>query len=236
MTKIISNIVNTNVVSCAIIYPIVDKKKRKEITMTVYNDKTGESIANLAIIRGKLMNDFSNLNKKDSDFCGNVISVKRSSGAVDEIPIAIPKRMAENIIQKEVSITGEWRSKNYYRDGKMHMKHYLLVREIRHEEAEDHNEIMLTGFVCKPPEYRETSLGKGVGRMVIAVNRPYGRGDYIRCVTWNQNARRAYNLKVGDKISITGRIQSREYMRKIEGVERVSVAYEVSVEKITKEE
>lgn len=204
--------------------------------MKVYSDKTEESIANLSIIHGRLKNNFLNLNKKDSDFCGGMIVVKRDSGAIDEIPIAIPKRMIEGGIQEEVSITGEWRSKNYFRDGKMHMKHYLLVREIRQEESEDRNEIMLTGFLCKEPEYRETSLGKCVGRMVIAVNRPYGRGDYIRCVTWNQNARKVCNLKVGDKISIKGRIQSREYMRKIDGVERVSVAYEVSVERITKED
>ena len=67
----------------------------------------------------------------------------------------------------------------------------------------------------------------------MAVNRPYGKSDYIPCIAWGRNAGYGGSLSVGMKIMITGRIQSREYKKKDEsGCGILKIAYEVSVLKI----
>jgi single-stranded DNA-binding protein len=95
------------------------------------------------------------------------------------------------------------------------------------------NYIFLDGHICKPPIYRQTPLGREIADILIAVNRPYGKSDYIPCICWGQNARLAENLTVGEHIQVTGRIQSREYQKKINETEFENrVAYDVSVSKL----
>jgi len=95
------------------------------------------------------------------------------------------------------------------------------------------NQIFLDGFICKPPIYRKTPLGREIADILLAVNRPYGKSDYIPCICWGRNARYAESFNVGGHIQIWGRIQSREYQKKIseEEIEK-RIAYEVSVSKL----
>ena len=95
------------------------------------------------------------------------------------------------------------------------------------------NNILLDGYICKLPVYRKTPLGREIADLLLAVNRPYGKSDYIPCICWGRNARYASSFEVGEHVQITGRIQSREYVKKLteERTER-RVAYEVSVSKL----
>lgn len=173
----------------------------------------------------------------ESDFCSNTIETSRLSGAKDEIPIAVAKdRIGALKRQDEVTVIGEWRSKNYYTgDGKRHVQQYFLVREIKAESGEHRNQIALTGYLCSKPIYRTTPLKKELCELIVAVNRPYGKSDYLHCIAWNQLARKASNLKVGDKIRLSGRIQSRTYIKREHETEMVKVAYEISVDAFAKE-
>ena len=101
------------------------------------------------------------------------------------------------------------------------------------EESSKSNQIYLDGYICKEPVYRKTPLGREIADLLLAVNRPYGKSDYIPCICWGRNARYANHFKVGERCAIWGRIQSREYMKKLdeENVER-RVAFEVSVSKL----
>ena len=101
------------------------------------------------------------------------------------------------------------------------------------EESSKTNQIYLDGYICKEPVYRKTPLGREIADLLLAVNRPYGKSDYIPCICWGRNARYAEHFKVGERCAIWGRIQSREYMKKLdeEHVEK-RVAFEVSVSKL----
>ena len=95
------------------------------------------------------------------------------------------------------------------------------------------NNILLDGYICKPPVYRKTPLGREIADLLLAVNRPYGKSDYIPCICWGRNARYASGFAVGEHVQILGRIQSREYVKKLSETETEKrVAYEVSVSKL----
>ena len=95
------------------------------------------------------------------------------------------------------------------------------------------NYIFLDGYICKAPVYRKTPLGREIADLLLAVNRPYGKSDYIPCICWGRNARFADTFQVGEHIQIWGRIQSREYQKKLdEEVFETRVAYEISVSKL----
>lgn len=113
----------------------------------------------------------------------------------------------------------------------MFAREISFVDEI--EESAKTNQIFLDGYICKPPIYRKTPLGREIADLLLAVNRPYGKSDYIPCICWGRNARYANSFAVGERCSVWGRIQSREYMKKIDEdqVEK-RVAYEVSVSKL----
>ena len=92
---------------------------------------------------------------------------------------------------------------------------------------------MLTGYICKPPIYRTTPFNREIADILIAVNRSYNKSDYIPCIAWGRNARFAKNLGVGEKIAVSGRIQSREYQKRITDDDvRIMTAYEVSISKL----
>jgi small GTP-binding protein len=147
-------------------------------------------------------------------------------------PVAIP-------FQK-IEVAGQFRSYNRHEGTKNKLVLSIFVRELRFleddempEEQSKSNQIFLDGYVCKPPIYRKTPLGREIADILVAVNRPYGKSDYIPCIAWGRNARFAGGLEVGAHLQVSGRVQSREYTKKIgeEEVER-RVAYEVSVSKI----
>ena len=134
-------------------------------------------------------------------------------------------------------MTGQFRSYNRHEEKKNRLVLSVFARELSFVEEEDDkiksNQIFLDGFICKTPIYRRTPLGREIADMLVAVNRPYGKSDYIPCISWGRNARFASTFEVGGHVQIWGRIQSREYVKKLEGdLTEKRTAYEVSVSKI----
>ena len=171
------------------------------------------------------------------------VSVNRLSDMVDVIPLMISERLIDvtkDYRGMKIEVAGQFRSYNRHEGTKNKLVLSIFVRELRFieedempEEQSKSNQIFLDGFVCKPPIYRKTPLGREIADILVAVNRPYGKSDYIPCIAWGRNARFAGGLEVGSHLQVSGRIQSREYTKKIgeDEVER-RVAYEVSVSKI----
>ena len=168
------------------------------------------------------------------------ISVGRLSESNDIIPIMVSERLVD--VKKDYTgmqavINGQFRSYNRHEESRNRLVLSVFAREIEimEETTEDvrPNYIYLDGFVCKPPIYRKTPLGREIADVLLAVNRPYGKSDYIPCICWGRNARFAEGFQVGEHIQIWGRIQSREYQKKISENEfEKRVAYEVSVSKL----
>lgn len=163
------------------------------------------------------------------------IQANRASGFVDEVPILISERIInvnDSWNSRRVRVSGQFRSYNQHIDDKAKVVLNVFVEEIEEieEMAADENEIELIGFVCKAPTYRKTPLGREISDLLIAVNRPYGRSDYIPCVAWGRNARYTHSFELGKKIHISGRVQSREYTKKLnENESEIRTAYEVSI-------
>ena len=132
---------------------------------------------------------------------------------------------------------GQFRSYNRHEEKKNRLVLSVFVRELEFTEEElensKTNQIFLDGYICKPPVYRKTPLGREIADILLAVNRPYGKSDYIPCICWGRNARFASGFEVGGHTQIWGRIQSREYMKKIDEEESEKrIAYEISVSKL----
>ena len=165
------------------------------------------------------------------------VSVKRLSGQTDILPITISERLIESKkleIGSKICAIGQFRSYNKIVDGKSRLMLTVFIRELCEDEyPQNPNNIALYGYICKPPIYRTTPFAREIADLLIAVNRAYNKSDYIPCIAWGRNARFVKNLAVGEKIALTGRIQSREYTKKISETEsRVMTAYEVSVSRL----
>lgn len=167
------------------------------------------------------------------------VAVKRLSDSVDIIPLMVSERLmdvTQNYDGKMLHALGQFRSYNRHEEKKNRLILSVFVREVEFVEEEDAsktNYIFLDGYICKEPVYRKTPLGREIADLLIAVNRPYGKSDYIPCICWGRNARFASGFAVGGHAQIWGRIQSREYMKKIDEEEAVKrIAYEVSVSKL----
>lgn len=165
------------------------------------------------------------------------VEVERLSGLVDVIPVTVSERLlGEGDFEegKYVSVSGQFRSYNKTADGKSRLMLTVFVRETNEDLPPNTNKIELIGYVCKPPVYRTTPFKREIADVLIAVNRAYNKSDYIPCIAWGRNARFAEKLVVGDKVGLSGRIQSREYRKTDEnGVESVRVAYEISVNRLS---
>ena len=168
------------------------------------------------------------------------VAVSRLSEQADIIPLMISERLLdvkEDYIGCTVEAIGQFRSYNRHEGIKNRLVLSVFVREIHFmEKFTDYtktNQIFLDGFICKPPVYRKTPLGREIADVLLAVNRPYGKSDYIPCICWGRNARYASAFMVGGHVLLWGRIQSREYMKRISETESEKrVAYEVSVSKL----
>ena len=166
------------------------------------------------------------------------ISTRRLSGVCDAIPVTVSERLidvTQNYIGQYVCVRGQFRSYNQNDGSKVRLILSVFAQEIEFAEKlmEDVNQIYLDGYICKEPVYRKTPLGREIADLLIAVNRSYGKSDYIPCICWGRNARFASTFAVGTHVQIQGRIQSREYVKKINELETEKrIAYEVSVSKI----
>ena len=168
------------------------------------------------------------------------VLVRRLSDSADVIPVMISERLInveEDYTGEFIRVAGQFRSYNRHEEKKNRLVLSVFAREVEflEEEVENAktNQIFLDGYICKAPVYRKTPLGREIADLLIAVNRPYGKSDYITCICWGRNARFASGFEVGGRVQIWGRIQSREYVKKISETESERrVAYEVSVSKL----
>ena len=166
--------------------------------------------------------------------------VKRLSDSSDRIPVMISERLidvTQDYRGEYIQVEGQFRSYNRHEEKKNRLVLSVFAREVRFVDGEDEkiksNQIFLDGFICKPTVYRRTPLGREIADILIAVNRPYGKSDYIPCICWGRNARFASNFEVGGRVQIWGRIQSREYIKRLEGEQTEKrIAYEVSISKL----
>jgi single-stranded DNA-binding protein len=168
------------------------------------------------------------------------MKVQRLSESFDIIPVMVSERLMDvsaDYTGRLVCVNGQFRSYNRHEERKNRLVLSVFAREVEFvdevEESSKTNQIYLDGYICKEPIYRKTPLGREIADLLLAVNRPYGKSDYIPCICWGRNARYASHFKVGERCAIWGRIQSREYMKKLdeEHVEK-RVAFEVSVSKL----
>ncbi len=166
------------------------------------------------------------------------IRAERLSDNADVITVTVSERMLTDLqieIGQKIEVSGQFRSYNNYTDNGNKLVLTLFAKEIKNasEEAMIENEIYLNGFICKPVVYRVTPFGREIADILVAVNRAYNKSDYIPCIAWGRNARFVKNLEVGQNIKIWGRMQSREYQKKINEEESVTkTAYEVSICKL----
>lgn len=168
------------------------------------------------------------------------VRCKRISENFDTIPVMVSERLMDvgkDYSGQLVSINGQFRSYNRHEEQKNRLILSVFAREIEFLDevpgGSESNQIFLDGYICKEPVYRKTPLGREIADVLLAVNRPYGKSDYLPVILWGRNARHATYFKVGERMRVWGRIQSREYMKKIdeENFER-RVAYEVSVSRV----
>ena len=165
------------------------------------------------------------------------VKVMRLSGQADILPVTVSERLIEGGALrkgKTISAIGQFRSYNKIENGKSRLMLTVFVRELVEAAGEKNpNSILLSGYICKPPVYRTTPFNREIADVLVAVNRAYNKSDYIPCIAWGRNARFVKTLSVGDRVAVSGRIQSREYQKKLSETEmKTMTAYEVSVSKL----
>lgn len=175
------------------------------------------------------------------------LSIARLSGNADVIPVTVSERLiTDSMLEegKKLMVKGQFRSYNSYENEKNKLILTVFAKDIveveEKEESEEENEkaskdtvtneVVLIGFVCKKPIYRQTPFGREIADLLLAVNRAYNKSDYIPTIAWGRNARFCQNIEVGTQVKVVGRVQSRQYEKKFEdGTSEIRVAYEVSV-------
>lgn len=166
-------------------------------------------------------------------FYTGTLLVKRLSGAVDRLPVTLPgKLIAESGVPLDslLLMTGQVRSYNKVIEGAGRLMITLFAQSVTPtNDNETLNRVELCGALCKPPVYRSTPFGREICDMMLAVNRAFGKSDYIPCIAWGRNAQYASRFHVGDHLRIGGRLQSREYQKLMDNGEYiVRNAFEVS--------
>lgn len=194
---------------------------------------------NTVVLMGEVVSGFRYSHEVYGEgFYTMTLAVKRLSKEVDLLPIIISDRLldvSQDYTGLTMQVSGQYRSYNNVKGDKKGLSLSVFVRDFYFlsadlVDASKSNIIALTGFICKPPIYRKTPLGREIADLLLAVNRPYGKSDYIPCITWGRDARYAAGFEVGAAIEITGRIQSREYSKfREDGEVDTRTAYEVSV-------
>lgn len=196
---------------------------------------------NQVSIMGKIVSGFTfNHEVFGEGFYMVDISVQRLSDSSDIIPVMISERLIDVTQDYEgeyIQIFGQFRSYNRHEEKRNKLVLSVFAREVSFVEEEcdkiKSNQIFLDGYICKTPVYRRTPLGREIADMLLAVNRPYGKSDYIPCICWGRNARFTSGFEVGGHVQVWGRIQSREYVKRLDDDSTEKrTAYEVSVSKL----
>lgn len=199
---------------------------------------------NKATLSGKIVSNFEFSHEcYDEGFYTAMLASERLSESKDVIPIMVSERIVDVKADWEgrfVKVSGQFRSYNKHDGARNHLELSVFAREFedvteeRDFGLEDENIISLDGYICKEPKYRKTPLGREITDILLAVNRPYGKSDYIPCIARGRNAVYASGLEIGTRLQIEGRIQRREYQKRISDDEiETRTAYEVSIGKLT---
>ena len=178
---------------------------------------------------------FSHVGGSDNYF-SFPLDIERLSGFVDTINIIVRQEMMERLEiddSRHLAVSGELRSFNNKRGDGSRLIISAFAKDVFFTDDEDKNCVMLTGAVCKKPNLRKTPMGRQICDIMLAVNRRYGRSDYLPCIAWGRLAESTADLKIGDMISLEGRIQSRKYIKTENGLLTERTAFEVSIVSIT---
>ena len=194
---------------------------------------------NKIYLEGKVISDLEFSHEMYGEgFYNFEFEVSRLSDTSDILVITVSERLIAGIdvsIGSELVIDGQLRSYNKFVDGANRLILTVFARDIRQleERGKNPNQIFLDGYICKAPVYRTTPFGREIADMLLAVNRLYNKSDYIPTIAWGRNSRFCKSLEVGDNIRIWGRLQSREYQKKVSDTDVVKkIAYEVSISKM----
>jgi len=195
---------------------------------------------NQLILAGEIMEDAQFDHEVFGEaFFRTTLSVPRLSGAYDLLPLTISERLMADGFHPGVNIavSGQLRSYNKVMGGQGRLLLTAFAQRLRPlDEEENPNTVYLTGALCKPPSFRTTPFGREIADLMLAVNRSYGKSDYIPCIAWGRTARFASGLSVGDRVQLQGRFQSRVYQKQLpDGTVQERTAYEVSVSRLTLE-
>ncbi len=220
-------------------YKKPERNRREEGENKFMADKIFEN--NQVTVTGEVISDFRYSHEVFGEgFYMVDVSVNRLSNFADSIPLMISERLInteKSYIGQIMRVNGQFRSYNRHEEKRNRLVLSVFVRELEFvdemTDGEKSNQIFLDGYICKEPIYRKTPLGREIADLLIAVNRSYGKSDYIPCICWGRNARYASGFEIGGHVQVYGRIQSREYLKKIsESETQKRIAYEVSVSKI----
>lgn len=160
------------------------------------------------------------------------IAVQRLSGTTDILPVLAGEdvlRACELCDAERIVIRGQIRSFNNKAPTGRRLIVCVYAQSILLTDDGFENEVFLTGTVCRAPVFRRTPLGREICDVMLAVNRPYHRADYIPCILWGRLAEQAAEYPVGTRLSLTGRMQSRTYVKILDSGSEQRETYEVSV-------
>ncbi|MDR0287666.1 MAG: single-stranded DNA-binding protein [Clostridiales bacterium] len=196
---------------------------------------------NTATISGKISSDLVFSHEVYGEgFYYFILDVQRLSDSFDKIPVTVSERLSgfhEYEKGRHIEVEGQFRSYNSSSGEGNRLLLTVFARDIKFIDVPDEekaiNSITLNGYICKPPVYRTTPFGREIADILLAVNRTYNKSDYIPCISWGRNARYCGSMNVGDNVKVNGRIQSREYQKKLGNGEVINkTAFEVSVSKL----
>lgn len=160
------------------------------------------------------------------------LEVERLSGNRDTLPILAVESVLEQCDPfggGKILVSGQVRSFNRRTEQGRRLLISVYAEQISTCDGEPENEVILQGALCKPPVFRRTPLGREICDMMLAVNRPYSRTDYLPCIAWGRTAEEISLLPVGTTVALTGRLQSRVYVKQLETGKEERIAYEISV-------
>lgn len=219
-----------------------DRAENIESMEEVQSGKREIVVNNQAVIDGTIITDIElHHNTHGENIYAFTISSKRLNNDVtDDIPVEVSERVVDiNEFKKGdiVRVVGQFRSYNQYDEAsdRVRLKLFLFARDMTlcEDDNSRKNSIHLVGYVCKKPVFRTTPQGREISDVIIAVNRMYKKTDYIPCIAWSRNARFLSRFEVGTKVELEGRIQSREYRKRVDDIEFITrVVYEVSISNI----
>ena len=212
-------------------------KKLRERGVTMDNTMLNNKI----YLEGKVISELEFSHEMYGEgFYNFDFEVPRLSEATDILTITVSERLITGMdvgAGSELIVEGQLRSYNKFVDGANRLILTVFARDIKElkEKSKNPNQIYLDGYICKAPVYRTTPFGREIADMLLAVNRLYNKSDYIPTIAWGRNSRFCRSLEIGDNIRIWGRVQSREYQKRISENEVVKkIAYEVSISKMEK--